>query len=255
MVLKFRTGVIETMRDRGKFFACSLSMTVFFHYIFLLYLDKFIIVMGHNFIVCFFFCTNTEFVQFYRRNVHRTSSVFGEFVSMVFFSFSWGRFRYNHSLHISNHDLLNSLLSPGAIFWGALFSFVGLQFLIYILVGLGVLIYLQILTNFTGSLIAIILLSGLKLIVLWAISRRYYKGFYRSKNPALVNIFNLAMECWDLGLTAAYVILRGIKLAIVSIIFIGRLDVPLLSKEANRASCICEFEYVQIISLFHVSIF
>ena len=38
--------------------------------------------------------------------------------------------------------------------------------------------------------------------------RSYFAGFYRVRSPAIGNVFNLALESWDFGITAGYVVVR-----------------------------------------------
>ena len=142
--------------------------------------------------------------RFYRNSMHRTSSLFG------------------------------------CMFWGALVSFFSILFLIALISIFGVLLTQNIFATITGALIAMIVASIIRITTMCVFSRHFYKGFYRAKQPALVNIVNLALECWDLGLTAGFVFLRSFKIALTSIIFIGRFDIPLLSDEANKAACICK---------------
>lgn len=154
-ILKFRTGVIPSLRDP-------------------------------NFI-------------WYRTNLHRTTTLLG--------SMFWGAF-------IST--LLLSLLISGFIFvcvWQ---------------------ITQPTMIRVLATIIGVIITILLKMIIVISFSRSHFAGFYRKRNPAVGNIINLLLECWNIGVTTGYVLVRVIKILIITFIYIGRFDTELLSRDANK---------------------
>ena len=67
------------------------------------------------------------------------------------------------------------------------------------------------------------------MIVLQCLRKSWYGAFYRRK-PAAVNIMNTILECWSLALATGFVIARAVKLLVVAIMYIGRIDTPFLGK-------------------------
>lgn len=125
----------------------------------------------------------------------------------------------------------------GALFWGAVFSFflyaIGISgFVFFILWKPTQKFFLQVIAIGIGIAITI----ALRMLVV-AKFKSFFAGFYRKKSPAFGNIFNLALESWDFGITSGYVVLRFIKIILVTFSYIGRFDTPLLSEEANNAGC------------------
>ena len=57
------------------------------------------------------------------------------------------------------------------------------------------------------------------------------KGYYRT-SVGLTNFVGVILESWNLGLTSSYMLLRTFKLLIAASLFIGRVDIPFLSKPA-----------------------
>ena len=53
-------------------------------------------------------------------------------------------------------------------------------------------------------------------------------AFYRIQ-PLYANISYLCFECWSLALTSSYIVVRGVKLILVVIGYIGRYDTPVLN--------------------------
>lgn len=69
----------------------------------------------------------------------------------------------------------------------------------------------------------------LKVILSFFLNNYGFTGFYR-KRPLLANISSLCFECWHLALTSSYIIMRIVKLFIIIIIYIGRIDTPVLGQ-------------------------
>jgi hypothetical protein len=82
----------------------------------------------------------------------------------------------------------------------------------------------SILATIIGFLITLLL----KLLILQILRKSWYGAFYRRK-PAAVNIMNIVLECWSLGLSSGYIIGRIVKLLLVALFYIGRIDTPMLA--------------------------
>lgn len=68
-----------------------------------------------------------------------------------------------------------------------------------------------------------------KILLSFFLNRYNFAGFYR-KRPLIQNISSLCFECWHLGLTLSYIILRCVKLFGIMIVYVGRFDTPVLAK-------------------------
>ena len=69
----------------------------------------------------------------------------------------------------------------------------------------------------------------LKVLVTVIVGKETYAVFYK-KRPLFGNLMSLAFEAWHTALTIWYVLTRSIKLAIITVIFLGRCDRPLLAQ-------------------------
>lgn len=140
----------------------------------------------------------------------------------------------NFCFYRENMHRASSLL--GAMMWGAFASFIGVSLL------LSLLIFFtfwestrKIVWRVLSILAAVAITMMARTIIVIFFKRTLFQGFYRKKNPALINILNLMIECWDLAITAGYVIVRFAKILVITYIYIGRFDIPLLSDLSNRA--------------------
>jgi hypothetical protein len=79
-----------------------------------------------------------------------------------------------------------------------------------------------------ATIIGYVITLLLKLLILQILRKSWYGAFYRRK-PAAVNILNIILECWSLGLSSGYIVARVVKLLLVAIFYIGRIDTPLLA--------------------------
>eukprot|EP00567_Pseudictyota_dubia_P008535 CAMPEP_0197445258 /NCGR_PEP_ID=MMETSP1175-20131217/10520_1 /TAXON_ID=1003142 /ORGANISM="Triceratium dubium, Strain CCMP147" /LENGTH=82 /DNA_ID=CAMNT_0042976185 /DNA_START=28 /DNA_END=272 /DNA_ORIENTATION=+ len=70
---------------------------------------------------------------------------------------------------------------------------------------------------------------SLKMIVVWMFLRAtVFAAFYR-KRPAQGNIVSLILEVANIGYAVGTALARAIKLVLISLLYIGRLDTPLLA--------------------------
>ena len=87
-----------------------------------------------------------------------------------------------------------------------------------------------------GLMITIVL----KQILVKFCRKRHYAGFYRT-NPMGANLTVLALECWFIGLGGGVLVARFISFILAACFFIGRTDVPFLSKEVALGGYAFEF--------------
>ena len=81
---------------------------------------------------------------------------------------------------------------------------------------------------------------GIKMIALLLLRRVMFVGFFR-KRPASGNFLLLVMECWNLGLTILSMIVRLVKVTLISIFYIGRLDTPLFAPGVGTIAGTCKW--------------
>jgi len=74
-----------------------------------------------------------------------------------------------------------------------------------------------------GLLVTIII----KFLIFRILRNKLYTSLYR-KLPAASNIISLLLECCNIGLSAGFVVVRAIKLVLVAIMYVGRIDTPIL---------------------------
>lgn len=68
----------------------------------------------------------------------------------------------------------------------------------------------------------------LKMFVMQFLRASWFASFYR-RRPAFANCFTVIIECWNVGLSSGYILARTLKLILLSIFYIGRIDTPFLA--------------------------
>jgi hypothetical protein len=86
--------------------------------------------------------------------------------------------------------------------------------------------------SFSAQFIAIGFTIAIKLVVLMLLRARFFSSFYR-KQPAGANIMMVVMECWNLGLSSGYILARSMKLILLAIFYIARVDTPFLADDVG----------------------
>ena len=79
------------------------------------------------------------------------------------------------------------------------------------------------------------------------VGRNTYAVFYK-KRPLFGNLMSLAFEGWHTALTIWYVLSRSIKLGVITIMFLGRCDKPLLAQGVGMVGQLREYKYLE---MFH----
>merc|ERR1719291_1079106 len=128
-----------------------------------------------------------------------------------------------------NQDYITMIL--GGMFWSALYSSVLCGFI----VGFIVFLFLWQVTRapllgFLYYAIGIVITIIMKKLLLLPIRSKLHTAFYR-KTPASANIIAIALECWNIGISSGVAIARAVKLLVVTILHIGRIDIPLISSD------------------------
>lgn len=69
----------------------------------------------------------------------------------------------------------------------------------------------------------------LKVLVTKIFGQKTYAVFYK-RRPLIGNIVGLAFEGWNTALSVWFVLVRAVKLGIITVMFLGRSDRPLLAQ-------------------------
>ncbi|CAB9514932.1 expressed unknown protein [Seminavis robusta] len=129
-------------------------------------------------------------------------------------------------------DLVSQL--TGSLFWGSLFSsvLVGgvIGLIIFFFLWQGSVYYAQRVVAILCGIVSVVIVRQ---AIVCSCRCTQYKSFYR-KHPASANISILALEWGSFALSAAWVIVRSVKLLLASATFIGRVDTPFLAHNVGR---------------------
>lgn len=82
--------------------------------------------------------------------------------------------------------------------------------------------------NIAAQVLGIVITILVKVVFCFLAMRTAYSGFYRTK-PMFANVFNVALECWSLALTLAFVAGRLAKFLVITSFYVGRIDRPVLA--------------------------
>jgi hypothetical protein len=74
---------------------------------------------------------------------------------------------------------------------------------------------------------------AIKIVILNFLGKYNNAAFYR-RRPVVVNIASVAFECYHFTLAIASVSTRFVKLLAMSLLFIGRVDRPILSDDLRK---------------------
>lgn len=117
----------------------------------------------------------------------------------------------------------------GSAFWGSFFasSFAGLIFS-----GLVLLVFIDWPGNFGksfgGQIIGFVVILIIRQLILTLLRLNFFSGFYR-KRPAGSNIWFVVMEIWNIALAVGFMLIRAVKVLLISVFFIARTDTPFLA--------------------------
>ena len=68
----------------------------------------------------------------------------------------------------------------------------------------------------------------LKVLILTQLRKKFHNGFFRGR-PASSNFLGLMLDCWYLGLSSGYMVMRALQLILIAVLNIGRIDRPILA--------------------------
>jgi hypothetical protein len=118
----------------------------------------------------------------------------------------------------------------GSALWGSLFSVA----LAWGIVGglVFVLLWKDIrdeVLDFLTTVIGFTVTFSIKWLMLKVFRRFWFSALYRRK-PGAANIMHLVLECWNLGLSSGFMLIRIVRLVLTSLFYVGRMDTPLLAE-------------------------
>lgn len=131
-------------------------------------------------------------------------------------------------------DMVTNIIS--AMFWGALYTGLGVAFIAYILIN-----FItnpdnhETVSNISGIVLGFSLTLLIKIGFLKFTRRKFYAsmGLLRT-NPSRANFSTLLVECWSLPLGSGFMLARGIMLSLISLFYIGRVDSPLFASGVGQ---------------------
>ncbi|KAL7528689.1 hypothetical protein ACHAXR_002573 [Thalassiosira sp. AJA248-18] len=123
----------------------------------------------------------------------------------------------------------------GAMFWGCLISSGAILIMSFLVFGVICFEPFQpYLLQIVATIIGIGITIGAKTLCLMLARRKFHqRAFYRT-NPAAANIIGVILDAWSLGITTLYVLKRMVILLSASSFYVGRIDIPLLSEDADQ---------------------
>merc|ERR1712232_685095 len=125
----------------------------------------------------------------------------------------------------------------GSMFWGTLFAGMAIG----AIAGGVVFVFLWPVTrptclHYLGQTIGLLVTIAIKSSIFKVLRNKLYTSLYR-KRPAASNVISLLLECCNIGLSAGFVVVRAIKLVLVSIMYVGRIDTPILFPGVGKLLC------------------
>lgn len=118
----------------------------------------------------------------------------------------------------------------GAMFWGLMIT----SLFMALVTGVAVFLIVwqttrQIIGLILAQLIGVAVTITIKMVACWLFMKYSHRGYYRKK-PMSSNFFSIAMECWYLGLTLAFMLSRFAKFLVCTALYVGRIDRPVLAE-------------------------
>ncbi|CAB9503446.1 expressed unknown protein [Seminavis robusta] len=157
------------------------------------------------------------------------------------FVFNVMKFRYGvvPSLYSSDFQLYrnapdHATIVFGMAFWAQLFT----SFLAFLIPGLVafILVWDETKDQVQGVLAQLVGIAAtllLKILVMLGLRRLLLAGFYR-RNLAPANALFLVLECWNVALSAGFLVARTAIFVLCSIFYLGRIDTPFLAPGVDR---------------------
>lgn len=86
---------------------------------------------------------------------------------------------------------------------------------------------------FLGAVVGFFVVLAIRLTVLLLLRCAFFSALYRKK-PGAANIMFTVLEVWNIALTLGFVFIRAVKLVLISILYIARIDTPFLATGVGR---------------------
>eukprot|EP00578_Thalassiosira_sp_NH16_P024367 CAMPEP_0181084446 /NCGR_PEP_ID=MMETSP1071-20121207/4699_1 /TAXON_ID=35127 /ORGANISM="Thalassiosira sp., Strain NH16" /LENGTH=989 /DNA_ID=CAMNT_0023166179 /DNA_START=39 /DNA_END=3004 /DNA_ORIENTATION=- len=123
----------------------------------------------------------------------------------------------------------------GGMFWGCLYSSTLILIGSFLVIGLCCFEpFLPVFLQFVAIVLGIIITIGLKTLFLMLCRRKFHERAYYRSNPAAANVIGVILEAWSLGVSTLYVLKRMVFLLFAAFVFVGRIDIPFLSEDADQ---------------------
>lgn len=84
-----------------------------------------------------------------------------------------------------------------------------------------------------GAVLGFVIILALRLTVLLVLRCAFFSAFFRKK-PGAANVMFTVLEVWNIALTLGFVFIRSIKLILISVLYIARIDTPFLARGVGR---------------------
>jgi hypothetical protein len=84
-----------------------------------------------------------------------------------------------------------------------------------------------------GAVLGFVIILVLRLSVLLVLRCAFFSAFFRKK-PGAANVMFTVLEVWNIALTLGFVFIRAIKLILISVLYIARVDTPFLAPGVGR---------------------
>jgi hypothetical protein len=84
-----------------------------------------------------------------------------------------------------------------------------------------------------GTVAGFVIILLIRLSVLLVQRSRYFSVFFRKK-PGAANVIFAILEVWNIALTLGFVFIRFVKLILISVLYVARIDTPFLAPGVGR---------------------
>lgn len=137
--------------------------------------------------------------------------------------------RSDDLLHRYRFALDQTTLVLGGMFWGLMIS----SLVVGILAGgFAYLLMWETTQSFilgvVGNLFGLCVILVAKIFVMQVVRFTHYAAFYRKK-PLSANVINICLECYSIGISIWFMMVRAIKIVIIAALYLGRTDTPLFA--------------------------
>jgi hypothetical protein len=84
-----------------------------------------------------------------------------------------------------------------------------------------------------GAAAGFVIILLLRMSVLLVLRRTFFSALFR-KNPGAANVMFTILEVWSIALTLGFVFIRSVKLILISVFYVARIDTPFLARGVGR---------------------